>query len=145
MRGRAGTPSFAIPRPWCGRRAVLQRRRAASVTVDWTKATDDSTAQAALEYLVYYSASDDIDTVANAEANGTAVGAYAADIATEAVSGLVPSTTYYFNVLVRDGDGNRAACASSSQATLVDTTDPVPGNSGTLTTSSVAETSLDLS
>ncbi len=71
------------------------------VTLSWNKATDDTSAQTALEYLVYRSSSDNLDTVTNIEANGTAVGSYAADIATKDITGLSAGTTYYFNVIVR--------------------------------------------
>jgi len=116
---------------------------ATSLDLIWTKATDNLSTQTTLEYLVYYSTSNNIGTAANAEANGTPVGSYTADIATKPATGLTSSTTYYFNVLVRDEAGNKAAYTTVSQATA-DGTSPTPGNSGTLTTASVAETSLTL-
>ena len=118
----------------------------ASVDLAWTKATDDTSAQAALAYRVYYSTSDNIDTVANAEANGTAFGSASADISSVSVTGLTPSTTYYFNVVVSDGAGNKAVYITVSQATATpaDTTNPVPGGSGTVTTSNVTTASVDL-
>jgi len=114
-----------------------------SLDLNWTEATDAESAQANLEYIVYYSTSNNIATVANAEVNGTAVGSYAADIATKPVTGLTSSTTYYFNTLVKDEIGNKVAYTTVSQMTA-DGTSPTPGNSGTLTTASVAETSLTL-
>jgi hypothetical protein len=72
------------------------------VTLSWNKASDDTSAQAALQYLVYRSSSDNLDTVSNIEANGTAVGSYTANISTKAVTGLTIGTPYYFNVIVKD-------------------------------------------
>ena len=87
------------------------------VTVNWTAANDDTSAQANLRYLVYYSTSDNIASVTDAETNGTAAGCYAANIATKSVTGLTAGTTYYFNVIVQDEAGNKAAYTSNSQAT----------------------------
>ena len=53
----------------------------------------------------------------NAENNGTAAGSYAANIATKSVTGLSAGTTYYFNVIVQDEAGNKAAYTSNSRAT----------------------------
>ncbi|ATW28166.1 beta strand repeat-containing protein [Candidatus Formimonas warabiya] len=80
-----------------------------SVTLSWNKATDDVSAQSALQYMVYRSDSNHIDTVVNIEANGTAVGSYAADINTKQITGLTAGTTYYFNVVVKDEAGNKTA------------------------------------
>jgi hypothetical protein len=88
-----------------------------SVTVNWTAATDDVSAQSALSYLVYYSTSNNITTVTDAETNGTAAGSYTANITNKSVTSLSSSTTYYFNVIVRDEAGNKAAYTSDSQAT----------------------------
>ena len=38
-----------------------------SLTLNWTKATDDVSAQSALQYEVRRSAANNLDTVANAE------------------------------------------------------------------------------
>lgn len=80
-----------------------------SVTLSWNKATDNTSVQNALQYLVYRSDADNIDSVADAEANGTPVGAYTADIDIWEVNGLTSGTTYYFNVIVKDGAGNKNA------------------------------------
>ena len=79
------------------------------VTLSWNKAADNESAQAALQYLVYRSDTNDIDTAANAEANGTPAGQYAADIDTKEITGLTDGTTYYFNVIVKDEAGNKTA------------------------------------
>jgi hypothetical protein len=112
-----------------------------SITVNWTKATDNSTPQASLQYLLYYSMSNNIDTVTNIEANGTAAGTYAADINSKTVNTLTEGATYYFNVIVKDLSNNKRAYVMSLQATP-DGTPPQAGNSGTLTFSGVSANSI---
>ena len=113
------------------------------VTLSWAKATDNVSSQANLQYLAYYSASATMDSVANIEANGTAFGSYASDIATKTVTGLSSSTTYYFNVIVKDQAGNKTAYTRVSQITS-DVTAPTPANSGTITTTGISGTSVTL-
>src|SRR6185503_3000211 len=115
-----------------------------SLTLNWTKATDDVSLQSALQYEVRRSAANNLDTVANAEANGTVVLGYTADIATANVTGLNPATGYYFNVIVKDAAGNKAVYATKNETTLADTTAPVAGNAGAITTANVATMSLTL-
>src|SRR6185436_5649841 len=115
-----------------------------SLTLNWTKATDDASAQSALQYEVRRSSSNNMGTVASAEANGTVVLGYTADIATANVTGLTPATGYYFNLIVKDAVGNKAVYVTKNETTLADTTAPVPGNAGAITTASVATTSLTL-
>ncbi|WP_240421852.1 fibronectin type III domain-containing protein, partial [Paenibacillus periandrae] len=66
---------------------------------------------------VYQSSSNNLDTVANIETNGTAVGSYTADIGTYSVTGLTESTTYYFNVIVKDEAGNKTAYTTKQVTT----------------------------
>ncbi len=105
-----------------------------SIQVDWEKATDDTSAQSALKYLVYYSTSGDLTTVADIEANGTPAGAYKTDINTLNVSGLTENTLYYFNVIVMDEAGNKTAYTMTSDSTLP-MASPVLSASGTTDTS----------
>src|SRR6185436_7180098 len=83
----------------------------------WTKATDDVSSLSALQYEVRRSGSDNIGTVEAAEANGTVILPYTLDIAALNVTGLSPGTTYFFNVLVKDEAGNKAAYAFTSATT----------------------------
>lgn len=91
--------------------------------VDWTPATDDTTAQASLQYELRRSLSNNINSVANAEANGTIAQAYTANIGGAIIHGLSPSTTYYFNVIVKDTNGNKAVYTTNNQITTAP-----PGN-----------------
>jgi len=94
------------------------------LTLNWTKATDSTSTQANLEYRVYRSNSNNIDTVENIETNGTGINSYTADIDTLNVTGLNPSTLYYFNVVVRDEASNKAVYTTISETTLIDSTLP---------------------
>lgn len=85
-----------------------------SIVMNWSKATDDVSAQGDLEYLAYSSLSDNIGTIIDAESNGTAVGTYAKDINSALVSGITLNTTYYYNVIVQDEAGNKMAYTSAS-------------------------------
>ncbi len=67
--------------------------------------------------MVYYSTSNNLNTVANIEANGTAVGTYTTDIATKNITALSGSTTYFFNVIVRDEAGNKAVYTTVTATT----------------------------
>jgi hypothetical protein len=87
-----------------------------SITVSWTKGTDDITAQAALTYNVCRSTSNNITTDTTALANGTCTG-YQTDINSKLVSGLSASTLYYFNVVIKDLAGNTAAYTSTNATT----------------------------
>lgn len=98
---------------------------ATSVMITWTEGTDDTSAQTDLQYAVYRSASNNIGTVANAEANGILAAPYTADISSKVISGLTASTTYWLVVIVKDGAGNKAAYTQASKATLISTTPDV--------------------
>jgi hypothetical protein len=78
-----------------------------SLTLNWTKATDNYTAQSSLQYKIVKSLSNNIDTVANAEANGILVQDWTTDINTVNAMGLIANTAYYFKILIKDGVGNK--------------------------------------
>jgi len=104
-----------------------------TLTLSWSKATDDVTAQANLQYEVRQSTSANIDTLANAEANGTIIQAYATDIDTFDVIDLTVETAYYFTVIVRDEAGHKAAYSMITETTglLIDGTGLTPSDAGT--------------
>ena len=87
------------------------------MTLNWTKGTDTVSSASNLQYLVYYSTSNNLSTVANIEANGTAVGTYTTDISTKNITALSGSTTYFFNVIVRDEAGNKAVYTTVTATT----------------------------
>ncbi|MBM7647789.1 methionine-rich copper-binding protein CopC [Bacillus ectoiniformans] len=89
------------------------------VTLGWDKATDNITTAGNLEYRVYQSTNNNIDTVSNIEENGTPLGSgFTKDINTFNVTGLTPYTTYYFNVIVKDAAGNKTSYTSKDVTTL---------------------------
>lgn len=77
------------------------------------------TIQASLQYKVVRSLSNNISSVAAAESNGTVVQDWTTDIATVNVTSLTASTTYYFNVLVKDGVENKGIYGGKSEVTLM--------------------------
>jgi hypothetical protein len=100
-------------------------------TLNWTAASDSVTPTADLHYLVCSGANTAaINTVSECESmQGTAnlVMDWTANTRTKVLTGLSPSTTYYYNVLVRDGAGNKAIYGGRTQSTTADTTAPTPG------------------
>lgn len=97
---------------------------ATTLNLRWTAAADDHTAAAGLQYDVYLSKSNNLSSVEKCEQNGTKLATLNnADF--YSVKNLVPATTYYFNVVVRDEQG-QAACytaksvktASSAESTV---------------------------
>ncbi|TCL54980.1 GLUG motif-containing protein [Kineothrix alysoides] len=80
------------------------------ILVSWTKATDSVSSQTGLKYYVYRSTANDISAVQDCENNGTLQN-YGGTSDTDSYSATWPGagTTYYFNVVVQDEAGNKAA------------------------------------
>lgn len=92
-----------------------------TLTLNWAKASDNFTAEADLKYFVYQSDSDNISTVQNAEDNGVLINVDGtADINTYNVTGLNAGTSYYFNVIVADEAGYKAAYSTLNARTKPD-------------------------
>lgn len=115
------------------------------VNLSWTYANDDITSQPSLQYLVYYSASDDISTVSQCESNGSPVGSFTANINSKSVNGLTFGTTWYFNVVVKDGAENKASYLMADFTTLTNDDPPVAGNSGLINVGTITSSSVILS
>ncbi len=89
-----------------------------TVEVDWESASDNQSKMAQLEYRLYFSASDNIKTLGDVEANGTPVGNFSNKSRKSVpIQTLKPSTPYYFNVVVKDQAGNKAVYKSKAQTT----------------------------
>jgi hypothetical protein len=117
-----------------------------SIQIQWMLAEDKETTQSELVYRVYISDFDNINTVKLAEENGMPVDGWQKDITSAVVGSLTPNTTYYFNVLVRDSAGNKAAYLSLSVTTSISPINvPLPGNGGIITTTAVGSSSIQLS
>ena len=81
-----------------------------SANLSWSPATDDATLPENLRYFVYQSTSNNITSVAQCETNGTLLNTGGTvNITDYTVLGLTPNTTYFFNVVVADQAGNKAA------------------------------------
>jgi len=98
------------------------------VQLDWAKASDDISAQEDLEYQVYQSSSNNIDTVSTIELNGTPLDGYTKDSNSFNVTGLAANTTYYFNVIVKDTNGNKSAYMMQEVTTLALNKPPTSSN-----------------
>ena len=85
-----------------------------SAVLSWTAATDNMTEQSSLQYAVYRSLLNNISTIEGCESNGDIIMDYTANITTYNATGLTAGTTYYFNVLVKDSAGNKAAYLTKS-------------------------------
>lgn len=103
--------------PTAGSTLTASNPTSSTVDLTWSAGTDDTTSAANLEYRVYFSTADDLDTVTNVLANGTAGGDWQAAL-TLTVEGLSLDTAYFFNVLVRDEAGNVSVYGGASETTL---------------------------
>lgn len=90
-----------------------------SLTLSWNKALDAIYPQGSLEYKVVRSDYNNISTLEQIEnlGNGTIVCDWTSDLSQTNVQGLTRSKIYYFNVVVRDGAGNKAVYGNVSAAT----------------------------
>lgn len=114
-----------------------------ALTISWAPASDDVTPPASLQYLVYYSSANNINTVSEVLSNGTPLGVYTPGISTKLITGLAPSTYYYFNVLVKDSDNFTNSYTATNFSTLTNSA-PVPGGLGTIMLGSAAPSSITI-
>lgn len=96
---------------------IVSDSESTSVTLSWTAAVDNESSQENLEYLVCYSESyTNVNNYVSCEANTTA--SYSTySLTTLGVSGLTSSTTYYFNVIVKDEGDNKALYSGTTTTT----------------------------
>lgn len=109
---------WAPPVPGASGSLIVENSTASAIPVRWTVAGDNVTGKTDLHYKLVFSTSDNIGTVAAAEANGTESLAWTADIAAATIGGLGPSTPYWINVIVRDAAGNMAVYVMGSATTM---------------------------
>ncbi|MEK0312419.1 RCC1 domain-containing protein [Cohnella sp. 56] len=89
-----------------------------SATLTWAKASDNMSGQTDLEYRVYRSFKNNIQSIADIEAKGIAVNAYTADIDSLRLTGLLDGMPYYFNVIVKDKAGQKSAYTMQQVVTV---------------------------
>ena len=114
------------------------------LTLMWVTGNDNVTLPAQLEYRVVGSTQNNIDTVENATKNGTVIKDWTANLTSATVLTLTQSTTYYFNVLVRDAAKN-VGIYTLLAVTTADGEAPKPGNSGTLAVSDITASGFTVS
>ena len=71
------------------------------MTLTWNIGIDDVTRETNLQYRAYYSTTSSFDSISEVE-SGTTIGDWQTNINTINVNGLSISTTYYFNVLIKN-------------------------------------------
>ena len=106
------------------------------LTLSWTAASDDQTGAADLRYWVFQTTDGDLlTTIDLAFANGTKLVDDVKAVTTVAVTGLTTDTTYFFNVVVADGAGNRTLYDGTygTPVSTADTTVPTVGGGGAVT------------
>lgn len=115
-----------------------------SITLTWKAAADNVTASSKLRYLLFYSSSPFMNTVADIEKNGYPTMAYTAAKLTGAATRLKPATRYYFNVIVMDEAGNKSCYNQLAVEIVVDETTPEILNRS-ITVTNIKQTGLTLS
>ncbi len=110
-------PSGSFPIPGNNGVIVTSSVNANSVTLNWTTGSDDDTQKSALRYRLYRSLSNNIITANDAMNNGSPVTDWYLDTTTAMAETLDPGKTYYFNVLIKDGDDHVSAYTTTSATT----------------------------
>jgi hypothetical protein len=119
-----------------------------SAELSWVAASDDVTAPSALEYRVALALGDDIRSAEDVRVNGTFITAWSAAASSATAVDLLPTVTYWLNVLVKDAAGHFAAYTAKSIRLPRDACDscdqepPVPGAAGVLAISVVDATTM---
>jgi len=85
---------------------TISNLKSTSLTLNWTKAQDDNSAQKNIEYRAYYATVSSITSPENVEANAIPVGEWEKEIEVKDITNLNDLTDYYFTILVRDEKGN---------------------------------------
>jgi hypothetical protein len=89
-----------------------------SLTLVWSAATDNVTPQADLQYKVLRSSRENINTLAEAEANGTVLIDFTPNLNSYVVKNLVNAPSYFFTVVAKDDAGNKAVYATAGDLTI---------------------------
>ena len=134
--GGSSTPETDTTAPTFSGSISTSSITSSSVALSWSKASDNVTAQANLQYQVQYKKSS--------ASSWTTAKSYTANITSFTVTGLSASTTYNFRVTVKDEAGNTTyKDASATTSSAADTTPPT--FSGSISTSSITSSSVALS
>ena len=119
FRNGAPVSSDTTPPAPGGSGAILMSGvSSSSLTLAWNLATDDLTPQASLQYEVLQSSSENMNSVAEAEANGTVLFGFTANISSVVVARAANEPQYYYTVVVRDDGGNKAVYSTAGSLGL---------------------------
>ncbi len=89
-----------------------------TASFEWQAPSSDITTQEELTYTVYYSQSDEMETVSDVKNNGIVYGeTNRKNLLQEHIIGLAADTTYYVNVVVKDSEGNESVYKMSKITT----------------------------
>ncbi|MBD3274016.1 MAG: hypothetical protein GF372_01825 [Candidatus Marinimicrobia bacterium] len=115
-------------------------------TLNWGPAVDDKSEQEVLEYKVFHSNLDNIANVTEMEDNGTIMQDWTQNITSKSMSGLDFTRYNFFNVAVRDEEGQIAPYVMTILSPMpdFDQDGPVPGDLGLITSSDILKTSMKL-
>ncbi len=127
--------------PTAGTGITFASVAATSLTANWGAGSDNTTSAANLSYKLVRSTSNNLSTVANAEANGTLTMDWTTNTLTKAVTGLTAGLTYYFAAIVKDQAGNKSLYTPQSVSTS-DTTAPTVGTAVVVSGSGTVRTSI---
>ena len=117
--------------PTAGTFSASTGKTVTGFTLNWSVASDVVTTAASLQYLVCSGASTAaLDTVAECD-GATQEMAYTANVLTLAITGKTASTTYYYNVIVKDAAGNKSLYDGLTQATSTTPTISITDPDGT--------------
>lgn len=105
-----------------------------TITLNWTQGTDDQTPQPELVYELRQSLLPDIDTLENAERNGTIVKPYTAAMDSWTLMNMIPGR-YYYNVIIKDKAGNKSVYAM----TFKEVQNPAPSSNPPVVTTNLVE------
>ena len=134
--GGSSTPETDTTAPTFSGSISTSSITSSSVALSWSKASDNVTAQANLQYQVQYKKSS--------ASTWTTAKSYTANITSFTVTGLSASTTYNFRVTVKDEAGNTTyKDVNATTSSAADTTPPT--FSGSISTSSITSSSVALS
>jgi len=110
------------------------------LTLRWTAATDDTSLRTSLRYQVVGSLAKNINTVAQAEANGNVLMPYAAEVTSFQVKGISNAVPHFFTVIVIDAAGNKAVYGTAGN--LGETYTYQPNGAASFSTVSAQNSSL---
>ena len=91
-----------------------------AITLKWETATDDTTDASQLRYYLYESENNSYGSIADWEEHGTLLNPGGSiDIDTLDVSGLNNTSTYYFQLIVEDEQGNKTRYCTESYSKAI--------------------------